>query len=176
VFLPVPDADYVYCSDPLSGFPLAPRWYIDFCHEVWEVVHTASTWREFADRLTAIDSGFAESLFPDGVDQFLSDAELARADEFGGWQAIEDDIGLSFPMGGGTDPYRTWDEDLPDELLALCNYGSTMVSDYCDLDPKQLPEALKIIQKRGESAIDDCALLDELGWLFRGGRPSSDAG
>ena len=79
---------------------------------------------------------------------------------------IEDDIGLSFPLAGGTDPYRTWDADLPDELLTLCNHGSTMVSDYCQLDPEQVPAAVTVIHERGESAVDDCALLEELLSLY----------
>ena len=46
--------------------------------------------------------------------------------------------------------------------VELCNSGSTMVSDYCDLPNERLPEALGVIAGRGEAAVEDCELLEEL--------------
>lgn len=54
---------------------------------------------------------------------------------------------------------------MPEEIYDLADSGSTMVSSYCTLDVDKVPDALEIIRRRGESAVEDCQLLDELMWF-----------
>jgi hypothetical protein len=176
VFLDVPDADYVYCRDGIA-LPLASTDFVRYCHATWEVVHTSSTWGQFIDRLTTIDDAMVEAMFPDGVDPYLEDAGLTREDAFAGWGEIEGTWeGSQLPFSGGEDnPYRSWEDGMPDEIIDLADWGTSMASgDFCYLDPEKVPAVLGVIRRRGETAVEDCKLLDELGWLFNGGAPQAN--
>ena len=163
MFRPVPKADYVYCADFVAALPLASTDFVRFCHSVWEVVYSAGTWGEFADRLTALHPEFAEYLFPDGPEMFFSEdtSGFERGDPFEGSTSVEFAFGGAFPFGGGGDwePYVWWSAYMPEEIVDLCDGG-----DYLLLDPARLPEALAIIREHGETAVEDCELLTELAW------------
>ncbi len=162
VFLPIPDADYVYCRNG-AGLPLASTAFVRHCQAVWEVVYTAKSWGEFVDRLDAFDSGLREYVMGDPEEYFSELTGAKRGDPFSGADAVAD---LGLPIASGDrEPYRSWDGDMPEEIYDLADSGSTMVSSYCTLDVDTLPAALEIIRRRGESAVEDCELLDELTWL-----------
>ena len=70
MFLPLPDADYVFCRDGTDP-PLASTAFVRFAQAAWEVVYTAKTWGEFVDRLEAVDAGFFEFVTAGGVEEYF---------------------------------------------------------------------------------------------------------
>ena len=164
MFRAVPDADYVYCRQG-TGFPLASTAFVRYCQAVWLIVYTATTWGEFVDRLGAFDPGLLDYAF--GPVDDLFDAELGgreRTDEFSGADSVAD---CGLPIASGErDPYRSWDTDMPDEIITLAESHSAMIGgDYWELPVERLPAALEVTQARGELAVEDCELFSELAWL-----------
>ena len=103
--------------------------------------HTASTWGEFVDRLNRDQSAdFVDRLFVswDGLENFFSEETgYAPTTQFAGWDDIKDEGWMSgvLPLGGGdeAEPYWSWEDDMPEEVVELADVGSTMVSEYCNL-------------------------------------------
>jgi hypothetical protein len=157
VFRQVPDADYVYCEGSCLLLHTA---YVRWCQRAWEVALRASTWGELADRLAALDPAFAEYLFTDDVDDYFTPDASGhdRADSFDArLQADYDDILFAFPFGGGDGQYGTWWADLPEEVMDLVGN-----EEYAYFEGDRLKSALELISLRGEIAVEDCALIDEL--------------
>ena len=159
VFRQVPDADYIYCDG--SGLVLSTD-YVRWCQRVWEVALTATTWGEFADRLTAVDPELATYLFGEPLDEFLGPGGSGRerADPFDA--ALDDDYDFilsGFPFGGGDDQYGWWWSDLPEEVVDLLGGD-----EYAYFYDATLKAALELIASRGEVAVEDCALIDELAY------------
>lgn len=154
MFRRVPDTDYVYC---LSAVALYSSAYIRWCQAAWEVVHTSRTWGDFADRLRLFDAEFGEFVCGHGdSDIFSDDTDIERSDALHGLTAEPDIAGL-FPFGGGDAPYGNWWADLPDEMLE--GMGEA-------LDPDGLAAMLEVASLRGESTVEDCALIEELNSLY----------
>jgi hypothetical protein len=157
VFRQVPDADYVYCEDVCLLLSTA---YVRWCQQVWEVALSATTWGELADRLAAVDPALARYLFTDDPDDYFTPETSGhdRADAFDARSYADyDAILYAFPFGGGNGQYGTWWADLPGEVMDLVGND-----EYAYFEGERLKTALELISLRGEVAIEDCALIDEL--------------
>ena len=132
-----------------------------WCQRVWEVALTASTWGELADRLAATDPALAKYLFTDDPDDYFTSETSGheRGDSFDARSDADyEPVLLAFPFGGGgDDQFGTWWADLPEEVLNLLGG-----EEYAYFSGERLKAALELISLRGEVAIDDCALIDEL--------------
>lgn len=164
MFLPIPDVDYVYCRETDFGFlRFAPTSYVRFCHRTWEVVHTATSWDELVDRLTAIDADFVKDAFEGDVDEYFAEHGIEHGATFPGAEALDGMwIGSRIPHGfPDMQPYMTWDTLAPPEIIAIAETKLGIHDVWCELPEERLLEALEIIRQRGETAVEDCALLYE---------------